>query len=913
MRIPSEIRRWAVPFALVSLLTLPAAAQDATPEASSPPPPTTAPATAPVNHLRSPHATVAYFLEQCAAAEGEQPDLSGAMSALDFGALTADQEKLADAAPQYVRQLEEILQRLITAEQLDLGSEDALPTDPATPSPHSIGADPLILVLERADRTTPDSEQTVKQWMFSWPTVEKVPEWHEKLDDLIQQIGRRRLTADVIEDRRTLYGFVKYFLEQATALRESEDLDAYEAAVACMDFAAVLEDLKDRTPAGVETFFDNSGPTYIDGLERVFDALLKTSALDLEALPKDVDPQRKATYAIAGSASPSGESLQIVLIRTGDVEQGTSQWTVATQTVEDIPRMVRALKAPAPAPAATDGAAAPAAATGAPPGATTATIPIGVDDDTRSPRATLQAFLQAMKAGDLERAVHCIDVERMSADDQRTLAPMLAGKLWLTLMREEKPVLQAIPDDPATPDPYELLRYRVRAVEIGRKRGGDRAGEWLVTQRSLNNIEPIYEALQGRPIHADWKAERLSFWTLPSLYVREYLVPTGLKAPFWGLRQWQWVGLLAVIVLGILVRMLSQFVLPAVSRAILQTEGAAMLPNVVRNALRPTSNLAMVATWWGGLQLLDLGTSLLSWIWPVMRVAMAVTAVVALYRLIDVISNYFAARASRTSSRLDDVLVPLAQKTSKIVVVAVGVVLVVNAFGFEISPLLAGLGIGGLAISFAAKDTIANFFGSVNVVLDRPFQVGDWVTIGDAEGTVESVGLRSSRIRTFYNSQLTIPNAEIMNATVDNMGRRRYRRTSTALSVTYDTTPEQLEALCEGIREIIRLHPYTRKDYFHVYVKAFAASSIDIMLYCFHECPDWGTELRERHRLYLDILRLAERLGVSWAFPTQTIHLHNEDGNEPQPPGVPLDPAGARDHGKQSAAGVVEQFKEDVK
>ena len=134
--------------------------------------------------------------------------------------------------------------------------------------------------------------------------------------------------------------------------------------------------------------------------------------------------------------------------------------------------------------------------------------------------------------------------------------------------------------------------------------------------------------------------------------------------------------------------------------------------------------------------------------------------------------------------------------------------------------------------------------------------------------------MRSTRVRTFYNSVIVLPNSRLTTAVVDNMGKREFRRFTTKLGVQYDTTPEQLEAFCEAIREIIRRHPYTRKDYFQVYVNDLGASSIDILLYMFFECTDWPTELRERHRLLTDIMRVAQRLGVQFAFPTQTCLLY---------------------------------------
>jgi MscS family membrane protein len=105
------------------------------------------------------------------------------------------------------------------------------------------------------------------------------------------------------------------------------------------------------------------------------------------------------------------------------------------------------------------------------------------------------------------------------------------------------------------------------------------------------------------------------------------------------------------------------------------------------------------------------------------------------------------------------------------------------------------------------------------------------------------------------------------------MGQRRYRRLKCNVSLTYDTPPDKIEAFCEGVREIIRLHPYMRKDYFHVYLNALGASSLDVLVYVFWETPDWSTELRERQRFLLDILRLAKTQQIDMAFPTQTLHL----------------------------------------
>jgi MscS family membrane protein len=253
------------------------------------------------------------------------------------------------------------------------------------------------------------------------------------------------------------------------------------------------------------------------------------------------------------------------------------------------------------------------------------------------------------------------------------------------------------------------------------------------------------------------------------------------------------------------------------------------------------------------------------------------TGTLAAWRFIDVAGDVLLHMARRTDTKYDDILIPLLRKTAKVFVIAFGVIYGAQNLQIDIVPLITGLGIGGLAFAFAAKDTVENFFGSVAVILDRPFEEGDWVVIDDVEGTVEELGLRSTRIRTFYNSQVSVPNSILVRAKVDNYGRRRYRRWKTYVGVQYDTPPEKLLAFTEGIRELVRRHPYTRKDYYQVWCNDFNDSSLDILLYVFFEVPDWATELRERERLFVDIVRLADCLGVQFAFPTRTVHLYREE------------------------------------
>ena len=265
----------------------------------------------------------------------------------------------------------------------------------------------------------------------------------------------------------------------------------------------------------------------------------------------------------------------------------------------------------------------------------------------------------------------------------------------------------------------------------------------------------------------------------------------------------------------------------------------------------------------------------------------AVAIIMVAYRAIDIFVDVLARRASATETMLDDSLVPLLRTSMRLFVTVVGILFVLQNLDVNVSSLVAGLGLGGLAIALAAQDTVRNLLGGVTIFADKPFEVGDWVVAEGVEGTVETVGFRSTRVRTFYNSLVSVPNGNLMDAGIDNMGQRRWRRYKTTLGVGYHTTPDQMQAFVEGIRAIIQANAGMRQDYYIVEFHGFGATSLDVLVYCFMDAADWNEELRTRHVLNLDIMRLAESLQVDFAFPTQTLHIAEMPGQPQQLPQVP--------------------------
>jgi MscS family membrane protein len=373
-------------------------------------------------------------------------------------------------------------------------------------------------------------------------------------------------------------------------------------------------------------------------------------------------------------------------------------------------------------------------------------------------------------------------------------------------------------------------------------------------------------------------------------------VPDSLEAQKWikqygaiqgdalGLSYTQWLALVFILVLGLMVKVLVRFLAPPLSKPIQKW----FIPKDKSDhkiiLSKSFSSTAMAATWLIALNYSDFPASLTLTLIVASKTLLTLSLIWFLWKTVDYLSETLRAKADATQTKFDDLLIPFIRTGLRIFVLLVGMVLGAEILHLPLKSIVAGLGIGSLAFALAAKDTIENLFGSVTVLLDRPFHIGDWVVIDGVEGTVEKLGFRSTRIRTFYNSQVTLPNSTLINAVVDNMGEREYRRIKTNIGISYNTPTEHVDLFCQGIRDIVLQHPYTRKDYFQVYLNQFGPSSLDILLYIFVKVPDWSTELREKERLFLDIMNLAQSMNIEFAYPTQTLYM-----NPDQPAKIHMD------------------------
>ena len=239
------------------------------------------------------------------------------------------------------------------------------------------------------------------------------------------------------------------------------------------------------------------------------------------------------------------------------------------------------------------------------------------------------------------------------------------------------------------------------------------------------------------------------------------MFPAGLTENGILLPYYQWISLLVVIFAGILV---DWFVRSFLNRLVIRWLRMAKIQfdeEVERGIWKPVGLLSMAVVWYLGMVIIGLPREVLVVLLLAVQFFAVVAAVWTGFRMIDLLSSFLLKKASKTQTKFDDLLIPLVSRTLKVFVGCIGVVSFAEAFNLPIAGLISGLGIGGVALAFAAKDTVANLFGSLTVLVDRPFEIGDWIVTDGAEGSVETVGMRSTRVRTFYNSLITIPNSNL--------------------------------------------------------------------------------------------------------------------------------------------------------
>lgn len=502
---------------------------------------------------------------------------------------------------------------------------------------------------------------------------------------------------------------------------------------------------------------------------------------------------------------------------------------------------------------------------------------------TDSPRDAMRSFMSAMDrhvlakhSGDgmadawLADAAQCLDLSQANLVGREVIGREAAVLIKEVIDRVIVIDYDLVPDDPSS----QRWRLRGTGIAIRRIAEGERAGEHLFSADTVSRARDYFQKVRDLPLLEGRLGGGFTVaW-------QERWVPATLKPEVLGVTYWQWLAIGGLVFVGLLMRLLVR-ALGFVARRLTQRTRVNWDDELVVSLTGPLTHLGTTGIWFASLHLLGIGGTAYTVIAFLIKGAFFINLAYLAYVLAGFVGAQME-RKLRQHQEFNQGLIRLLRQTMKLVALILCLLLGAQNMGMDVASLIAGLGIGGLAFALAAKDTLANLLGSMMIMLDRPFQVGDWIVAKGVEGTVEQIGFRSTRIRTFYNSVISIPNSELVLANIDNMGMREFRRVMTTLSLTYDTPPERIEAFCEGIKNIILANPTTRKDYIQVCFSAYGAASLDILVYFFLRVPTWPEELVQRQHIYLEILRFAEHLGVRFAFPTQTLHIESVPG-QPAP------------------------------
>ncbi len=347
-----------------------------------------------------------------------------------------------------------------------------------------------------------------------------------------------------------------------------------------------------------------------------------------------------------------------------------------------------------------------------------------------------------------------------------------------------------------------------------------------------------------------------------------------LQYPFW-----RYLLVLAVLViLFVALRQISNF-LTQLTLVLRSSEENERLRMVLEAAIWPMRLLLAVLALTAFRELLTLSPFWVRIFETAIHVLGTLALILFIYRLIELLVYELANFARREDNLLDQTFVQMMRLIARIIVIVFGAIYLIRAIsGKPLSALLAGLGIGGLAVALAAQDTLKNFFGSIMIMLDRPFTVGQRVTFGGYDGTVEEIGFRSTRLRTLTGHVVTIPNEKIATDSVENIARRPSIRRLTNITITYDTPLDKIQKAVEIIRAILENHEGMDPDFPpRVYFNEFNADSLNILMVYWYFPPDYWAYLELTQRVNMEIMRRFEEEGIEFAFPTTTTYLAHDD------------------------------------
>jgi MscS family membrane protein len=517
--------------------------------------------------------------------------------------------------------------------------------------------------------------------------------------------------------------------------------------------------------------------------------------------------------------------------------------------------------------------------------------------DTSSPRATLESFLTTVDAiyADLKsgppspavrdrvrrriaRLTSCLDLSEVAPSLVDSKRRQVAVNLKEVLDRIELPPAAEIPDAEAVAAD-KLTRWRVPGTEIMLVRAseGGQAGEWVFSADTVDRAEEFYRLAEPMPYRADAGSPGLHDmyvespgWMIPEAWVRG--LPDWSRKRFWDVTLWQWGAAAVLLAVG----------------AILIAGGFAVARRV---AGRPGA-AALVATLAAPLVLI--GTCLgLDWLFTnqvritgdvlfaaktALRIGMFGGCVLLVHAALTRLGEAVIRSRRLRPGTIDTQVMRLGFRVLTVLAMAWMVILGADSMGISVAPLIAGLGVGGLAVALAAQHTVENFIAGLVLYADKPVRIGDSCQFGEHRGTVEQIGLRSTRIRGIDRTVVAIPNSEFAKLRLVNYTRRDKILLKTVLGLRYETTADQLRHVLAALRQLLTSHPRLDAESVRVRFTGYGAYSLDVEVFALAETNDWATFLAIQEDVLLEVMDVVTGSGSGFAFPSQTHYMAADSG-----------------------------------
>ncbi|MFQ5665043.1 MAG: mechanosensitive ion channel family protein [Candidatus Binatia bacterium] len=485
------------------------------------------------------------------------------------------------------------------------------------------------------------------------------------------------------------------------------------------------------------------------------------------------------------------------------------------------------------------------------------------------PRTAMRGYLHACRQGDFTRAAQYLNLRHLKPKDRATKGPVLAKHLKVALDRTLWVDLNALSNAPEgkTDDGLPKRRDLVGTIQTAR-----------------GPVDIMIERVRRPDGVRIWKISAATVAKIPILYKEFSYGPLGelLPAPLFEIRflevqLWQWVGLLLLVFVAYLVSWLATMWIARIAIRLAKRSQTTLDDKVVAAVIGPLRLVVGVVVFYIGSYVLALSVPAAAFIAGVVRVLSVVAVTWVLLRLIDVFAQVVEQRFV-AQRHVALTLVPLGRRTVKVFVTTLAFVAVLQNLGLNVSSLLAGLGLGGLAVALAAQKTVENLFGGVTLIADQPVRVGDFCRFGDKIGTVEDIGMRSTRVRTLDRTVVSVPNAEFSSLQIENFGQRDWIWLHPTIGLRYETTPDQLRFVLVELKKMLLAHPKVRQDPARVRFTGFGAFSLDLEIFAYILTADINEFLAIQEDILLRIMDIVDASGTGFAFPSQTIYTGKDGG-----------------------------------